>query len=483
MIRRTGQHYALRSEASLRFEKGQESRLARLGADRTAQLILEWAGGRAAKGAIDTDPADPPALRLVFRPERIVRLLGVEVAAGEMRALLNRVGIETAPATAADVVVIAIGARPIPLDAAGAHTALVAIVPGHRRDLAIEADIAEEVARIRGYETLPGRRPDTLMPTYRPDPHAATDRIRDLLSGRGLSEVVTFSLIAPGDHARLGDGRDDPATIRATNPVTVEHSELRRSLIPELSRVLVDNERQRRDDVAIFETGITHRWTDGQPVERHQLGILLAGLASPPTWDAPSRPVDVADAKGLIEWLVGRVAVGRVRYEPATVRAGVEHPGRTAVVAVEQASGTPVELGRVGELDPRYLAAVGARAERAIYAVIDLDGLARLAPTGRRITVLERLPGVDRDIAVVIDRSRPAGEVEDLIHAAGGAHLRSVSLFDRYQGPQIGEHEVSLTYRLRFEPGERPLEEKEIDTTISAITQALSDRLGARLRA
>ncbi|MEO7118660.1 MAG: phenylalanine--tRNA ligase subunit beta, partial [Candidatus Limnocylindrales bacterium] len=164
------------------------------------------------------------------------------------------------------------------------------------------------------------------------------------------------------------------------------------------------------------------------------------------------------------------------------IREGVEHPGRTATVFVETEAGHRMELGHVGELDPRYLAANDVRSERVAHVLIDLDGLDRLAPN-RRVGTLERLPGAERDIAVVVDRTRGAGEVIDVIHAAGPASLRSVRLFDRYQGPPLTDRQMSLAFRLRFEPGERPLEESELDAAVQDITAALAERLGARLRA
>ena len=254
--------------------------------------------------------------------------------------------------------------RPLPLDEAAARDALVAIVPTHRRDLQIEADIAEEVARVRGYETLPGHLPDTQMPHYRPDPRRIPDEVRDLLAGRGLSEVVTYALVSPLDHARLGFAQDDPATVRAANPVSADRSELRRSLLPEHLRVLAANERQRREDVAIFELGPLHSVGADGPTETPYLGLLLAGSVEPPGPDQPDREWDTAGAKGLLEALMARISDARLVYEPITVRPGVEHPGRTAGVIAEPPTGQRMELGRVGELDPRYLAACEVRAGR-----------------------------------------------------------------------------------------------------------------------
>ncbi|MDQ3447918.1 MAG: phenylalanine--tRNA ligase subunit beta, partial [Chloroflexota bacterium] len=484
-IRRTAQAYGLRSEASLRFEKGQETRLARLGADRAAQLILRWAGGRAAVGVIDTDPVDPPQARITFRPGRAVRLLGVDIEVEEMRSLLAQGGIATEPGPADASLTIVAGERALPLTADETGDALVAVVPSHRRDLVIEADIVEEIARIRGYETVPSRLPDTIMPGYRPDPRLMIDTIRDLLSGRGLSEVVTHGLLSPQDHALLGHAPDDPLTITAANPVSGDHSQLRRSLLPELVRVLVDNERQRRHDTAVFEVGAVHAFVDGRPDERRELGVLLSGAAEPLAWDRPARLVELADVKGLLEWLVARVAgaQARVHWEPAPAQVGLFHPGRSALAVAELESGHRVEMGMAAELDQRYLAAREAHTERAVFLRLDLDGLARTVPEMRRVGTLERLPAIERDLAVVIDETRPSGQVQDVIRAAGGPMLRSATLFDRYEGPPLARGEISLAYRLRFEPGERALDEGALEKVMADVVDALRERLSARLRA
>jgi len=477
-IRRTGQRYGLRSEASLRFEKGQEHRLARLGADRTAQLIATWAGGRVARGVVDTDPVEPPPRRVPFRPARVGRLLGVEIAADEQRALLERVGIGTEPARSGDAVPVAEGLQPVALDAAEADEALVATVPGHRRDIAIETDIIEEVARIRGYDAVTGALPATAMPGHRRDPHRGIDALRDLLAGRGLDEVVTHALIGPEDHGRLGLAADDPATIRVSNPVSLEHSQLRRSPLPGLLRVLVENERQRRPDVALFEVGALHRFRAGAPVEELVLGILLAGDWVPGAWDQAARGAEMADAVGIVAWLADRVGAGRLLTETTAAEAGVEHPGRIALLRL--APSGPV-VGRAGELDPRLLAAVDARASRAAFATLDVTALLGAVPAVRRLVPLARVPAVERDLAVVVGDDVPAGAVEAVIRGAAGPMLRDVRLFDRYRGAPLGAEESSLAYRLRLQAG-RTLTEAEIEAIVEGVVAALGERLGARLR-
>jgi phenylalanyl-tRNA synthetase beta chain len=477
-IRRTAQRFALRSEASLRFEKGQESRLARLGADRTAQLICAWADGRAAVGAIDTNPAPEEPRRVYFRPGRIARLLGETIDASDMRSLLGRAEIETEPASATDELVIVHGEGTPPERGA---EALVALVPPHRRDISIEADVAEEVIRLRGYESLAPRLPDTEMPAYRPDAYTFVDGLRDLLAGRGLAEVVTNGLISTQEHERLGYAPDDVTTIRIGNPVASDHSELRRSLLPGLVRVVATNERQRRDDLAVFEVGAVHESREGEPVERQQLGIMLTGASQPSTWVEPARPVGMEDVKGIVEWLVGRMCHRRVGYEEVAVMGGVEHPGRTASVIVE-AGNERTLVGRVGELDPRYLTASGVRAERVAFAMLEMAPLRALQPDAVLVPALARLPAAERDLAVVVPRGVSHGRVAEVIRASAGPLLHDLSLFDRYQGPPLAADELSLAYRLRFQPMDRPLGEKELDDAVDAIARSLQQQLGLRVR-
>jgi len=479
-IRRTAQHHALRSEASLRFEKGQEWRLAPLGAARVAQLIALWSGARPAVGAVDTDPSVVAPQRVVYRPARINRLLGRELSGSQMSALLKRVEIAADAPLAEDRLVVVAG-EPRALTDAERGEAQVAVVPTHRSDVTIEADVTEEVARLYGYEQLPSSLPDTQMPAFRTDPLRTQDELRELLAGRGLTEIVTNGLVAPLDHQRLGLALDDPATIRVANPVAADHSELRRSLLPGLLRVLRHNERQRREDVAIFELGAIHWATDGEAQQADWLGLLLCGNWHAPSWSTPAAEVAVEDAKGLIEALAARLNVGLIEYRPATPQPLIEHPGRIAAVY----GGSPdelIELGRVGELDPRFLAAIDVRAERAVFAMLDAGRLLALADLLPRVDRLPRLPVAERDLAVVVGRDVAQLEVARVIRAEAGELLDGLALFDRYKGPPLKSDEVSLAYRLRFQPMSQAIAEGELEEIMRRIGAALDDRLGARVR-
>ena len=486
-IRRTAFRYALRSDASLRFEKGQEFRMARIGADRTARLVAEWSGGTVAPGAVDSNPVEPTAARVAFRPARVNRLLGTALETPEQRDLLARVGIETAPAPSGTRIPVAGGTRP--LDAApGADDVLEAIVPTWRRDLAVETDIAEEVIRVRGYDLIPSILPHTPMPAYRHDPLELRDRVRSTLTGAGLTEVVTFALVSPRNVERFPIVDDDVLAgepeqlavgrpIVVTNPLSSQHSVLRQRLAGSLLDVVSTNLRYGREDIAIFEVGKGYGATDDPPThEWWRLGIVLTGPAEPPAWNRPTRPYDLDDAKGIIELLCRHLGFALPSYVPLTDDPNL-HPGRAARVS---ADGRVV--GRVGELHPDTIDALDLRADRVILAEVAIAGLAGGQPSVPSGATPSRHPAVERDLAVIVAVDRPAADVEAAIRRHGGPLLRQVKLFDVYRGRPLDDGDKSLAYRLILRGDDRTLTEGEVDAAVAAVAAGLTADLGAHFR-
>src|SRR3954454_8859948 len=309
-IRRTAQRLALRSEASARFEKGQEGRLARIGADRTAQLLAEGGGGIGAPGRLDTAPDEPTRLRVPFRPARVNRLLGTDLTAEEQSELLARVGVDTEDAGQGEPVVVALQPEPLIVEPEPG-AAVTALVPTWRRDIAIEADVAEEIARVRGYELVPSVTPDTSMPPFRPSPLEVRELVRETLAGAGLTEVVTTALVSPRHVATFVLSREAPSVeadeppggdaIAVTNPLSRDHSVLRRNLFGSLLDVVGVNLRHGTDDIAVFEIGKGYARTGDEPREWWRLGFALAGAAEPPSWNRGAREFDLDDAKGILE--------------------------------------------------------------------------------------------------------------------------------------------------------------------------------------
>jgi phenylalanyl-tRNA synthetase beta chain len=486
-VRRTAFRYALRSEASLRFEKGQEARLARIGADRVAELVAAWSGGAVAGGRVDTAPDEPSAGLVAFRPARVNRLLGTSLTDAEQAAVLERVGIGFEPGQPGTPVTIAAGEKPLVV--AADHPALVAIVPTWRTDLAIEADVAEEIARIVGYDTVPTKTPDTAMPHYRPDPLERRDAVRRTLAGAGLTEVVTPALVPAPQAQRLGwpveaanglAGQDAVAgaQVRVRNPLSERHAVLRDGLVGSLLDVLAFNERHGRSDVAIFEIGKGYASVGAdRTAEWWRLGFLLAGSAVPRSWSLPERSWDLEDAKALVALLADVLGRAAPTFEPHVDGVPL-HPGRAARATVPG-----VLAGIVGEVHPTTLEAWGLRTTRLLVAELALAGLSggQLAPA--RARSIGRHPAVERDLALVVPEATPAGAVAATLEEFAPDAVRSIELFDVYRGDPLEPGEKSLAWRLRLQGDDGALTEDETEAILAALVSAVEGRHGARRRA
>ena len=487
-IRRSAFRYALRSDASLRFEKGQEWRLARIGADRTTRLLTEWAGGSAWRGAVDSAPTEPELSRVAFRPARTDRLLGTDLSAHTQAGLLARVGIEVEPAPAGTTIAVAAGARPLTVTTQ--DETHIAIVPTWRRDLTVEADVIEEVARIHGYDQIPSILPHTPMPAYRPDPLEIRDAIRATMSGAGLSEAVTLALVSPAIVARfpvVDDGPldDEPdqraggSPVTVTNPLSAQHAVMRQRVLGSILEVVATNLRHGRADIGLFEIGKgygTGTGPDRSTREWWRLAFALTGAAEIPAWSRQGRTYDLDDAKGIVELLATRLGHGTPDYTPLTDDPTL-HPGRSAIVR----SGSVI-VGRVGELHPSVLEELALRADRVIVGELAIAGLAGGHLADAVVAAPSRFQDVERDLAFVVKDDTPAATVADAIRRHGGPLLRSVTLFDRYRGKPLGDQEASLAYRLTFAADDRTLTEAEVAGAVDGITQGLATDVGGRLR-
>ncbi len=451
-------------------------------------MIVEWAGGAVDAGAVDTAPHETEAARVPFRPSRTDRLLGVTLDATEQRDLLARVGIETAVAAPGTAILVAAGTKPLSVEAGPGVDVLEAIVPSWRRDLAVEADVIEEIARVRGYETIAPILPHTPMPTYRHSPLEARDAVRETLVGAGLNEVVTYALVPPrmverfpfrDDGAPDGEPEQRPAgrPVVVTNPLSSQHSVLRQSLLGSLLEVIATNLRYGHPGVAIFEIGKGYGATGEPPThEWWRLGFALTGPTTPPAWNQGARAYDLDDAKGILEALAIQAGLPAPAWTALTDDPNL-HPGRAARI---DAGGGMV--GRVGELHPAVVEALDIRAEHVVVAEVAIRGLAGGQVAPARVTAPPRHPAVERDLAVIVGTSRPAAEVAASIRRHAGPRLRALALFDIYRGRPLADEEKSLAYRLTLRDDDRTLTDADVDAVVAQVTAGLAGDLGARLR-
>ena len=469
-IRNAARRLGLRSEASMRHEKGIGGDLPRLAADRAARLLAEITGARVAAGIVDNAPDPQPRRRVEVDVPRMTRLLGIPLSGERVRSLLE----------------------PLEFGVEGSDPQLSVEVPSHRLDVTVAADVAEEVARAHGYGRIEGRLPEAALPPFRADPSGARNALRRILVGLGIDEMVGHALIGADDLRRTGYGADDGSLIRLYNPLSEDHSILRPVLAPSLLGGVSENARRRRPDAWLFDLGKVYWQHDGPatPRERYaetagtgryeswEVGIVLSGSAVPATAGAPAQPADVGTIKGIVDALHDAIGAPRPAYraEDPDERHPHRHPGRTGLIC--DADGRP--YGSLGEVHPRVVEAWGLHG-RPVDAAIDVDRLLALVSDGGATRTPPTAQPMDRDLAVVVDEAAPVGEVLRVARMSAGPMLDELRLFDIYRGQQVGEGRVSYAIAFRFQPTDAG-DETAVDKAMNKVRGSLRHHLGAEIR-
>jgi phenylalanyl-tRNA synthetase beta chain len=475
-IRKTARAFKLPSEASRRFERGVDYNLPLIAQRRSLELMREYAGGTVAQGFVDAYPRPWQTLVLDLTPSEVARIVGVRLGAHAIAEMLERLGF---------------GCEVIGGGGAGDFAALAiepvvrVTVPSFRLDVSMLADLCEEVARVYGYDRIPPTRlADELPP---PDFHADVEleqRARDLLSGSGLNEVITHSLTNMELVARVDPDEAVPEKyLKLSNPSTPERVYMRRSLLPTLLDAMADNLRE-GERGAIFEVGRVYlppekpgeggNWLPSEP---RRVAIAMAGPRSELSWStANAEPLDFYDLKGVVEVLASRMGLGkRISFVPLTEDERF-HRGRAAEILLEKQS-----VGVMGEVHPAVRDRMELSIGRVLAAEIDLDAFIAAAEPAKYKTI-SRYPATVQDLAIVAPLSVPTAQVAMIIERAAGELLESLTLFDVYSGPQVGEGNRSLAYRLVFRAVDRTLNDEAVTKLRAKIIKALEREAGASIR-
>ncbi len=471
-ILRTELHTGIRSEASNRFEKGLDPNLAPGGVDFADRLFAELCGGTVAPGMVDAGGVPPAPASLRFRPGKANALLGYEIPAAEQAGILRRLECEV-DETGDDWTVTPATFRP---------------------DLIREVDLIEEVGRIAGYGMAPETLPRHTTAGGLTKPQKVRRAVRRALAACGLDEAITYSFIAPDAVAPLGlpegDIRLDP--VKLSNPMSVEQSVLRTMLLPGLLKAVRDNVDRLNDPPNLFEIGKVYLWDEPVPAPAHAaepgavlphepevVGIVLSGPLEAENWTGAGRPTDFYTLKGCVDALLASVGL-QGEYGPLGEQAQhfpYLHPGKTALVSVKGVGGT----GVLGQLRPDVAAAYGLD-DVAVY-VAAVNG--RFAEAALQTTAFEDLgtyPPASQDLAVIVARDVPAVAVVDQARRAGGKLVRSVRVFDVYEGDQVPADKRSLALRVVMRAPDRTLNEKDIAGVRAKILKALEREFQATLR-
>ncbi len=456
-IRRTSKALGLRSEASLRFEKGIDIDGCAGASARAVQLITGMEAGEAVAGMVDNYPGLVPEKTLSLRSERATHILGVEVPREETFNILTNLRFKVEDT----------------------GNEMLVTVPTYRVDVSREIDLIEEIARMYGYNRVPVTLPYGLSTAgIKTGKQAFLDRIQELLAGSGLYEVVTYSFVHPRVFDRMNLPENSPLrdTVKIQNPLSEENSVMRTMMLPGLLEVLAKNYSRRVQNGAVFETGKVFypRRGDSLPEERLVLSAASMGRTAG-SWNTPSREMDYYYLKGVLENLFRELGTAPVAYRPETANPSF-HPGRTASLETGNE-----KLGVLGELHPDVLEKFDIP-EKVTAFELDLAGL--LAVSGRPLQygALPKFPGIERDIAIIVGQDTPAAEIMDTIRSAGGELLQSVSLFDLYRGEPVPEGNQSMAFSLKFQALDRTLTDAEAGERTEVIARALAARFGAELR-
>ena len=444
-----GRAAGLRTDAQHRYERGVDYLLQHRAMARATELLLEIAGGRA--GPVTEALGEVPETRQVrLQFASIARVLGIDVPRRDALDILARLGFAARGENAEDIMLE---------------------VPSHRYDVAIEADLLEEIARIHGYDKLPltmglnrpgmGRAPEN---------EVHLDRVRAQLVALGYQEVVTYSFIAPELAGHFGG--EAAAVVELRNPISRDMSVMRGSLMPGLVRTLRHNANRRREHLRLFETGLVFSRADGGFRQQAMLAGLIAGGGEPDNWSNAGAAADFFDAKGDLESLF---ALGGGSARPrftATAAPGL-HPGQCAGVLLDGE-----RVGHVGALHPALREALALPC--AFLFEVRLDALRRRAvPVAAEPS---RFPEVGRDLAIVIDEEVEAGAVERVARAAAGPLLEQLRVLDVYRGGAVREGGKSIALGLTWRHPSRTLGDAEINQVIDSVIKALETRFNAALR-
>jgi len=442
--------YGLHTDASHRFERGVDPRLAREAAERATALLLEITGGEPGPLVEVASAEHLPGEREVrLRAARLEQALGKSLPGDEVVEILERLGmaVETT------------------------DEGWQARTPSWRFDIAIEEDLIEEVARIHGYNRLPVRRPAARL-ALRPDHEARTPLalLRRQMVARGYQEAVTYSFVAPEMQRALLPEAVSPVL---ANPISSDLSVMRASLFPGLVRALQHNLNRQQTRVRLFETGLTFRGDLDALHQTPMLGALVCGSREPEGWAGAKSPVDFFDLKGDLESLLAMGGEPEAwRFEPAEHSA--LHPGQCARVLHRGE-----EAGWIGTLHPAVRAELGLKVDAVLFEV-RLDALTH----GRvpAFTPLSRYPEVRRDLAFLVDEELPVQALLDTLRGQAGEWLTECRLFDVYQGKGVPEGRKSVALGLTWQHPSRTLNDEEINQLVDAIVAESRQHLGAELR-
>ena len=441
--------YRLHTDASQRFERGVDPTAQTRAIERATGLILEICGGAPGPCTVTRgDDVQRAPVRVSFRPSAVERLLGITVPDVDVLQILSSLEMKVDASTI-----------PWRVD-----------VPAFRFDVTIEADLVEEIARIRGYDAIPARLPRMVsVPALGDCVTPLEVQVRSILSARGFFEAITYSFIDP---ALAKTFEPDVESVTLANPISREMSVLRRSLWPGLVSAALHNRNRQVDDIRLFELGMVFKEDELALHQTNHIAGLRTGTAVRTQWTDTARETDFYDIKQDIECLLQALHQDKVAFHPVTYPA--LQPGQTAAIVRNN-----VTLGHVGALHPTIGAQLGFDKPLFLFQ-ISCDALT--SADAAQFQPISKFPAVRRDLAVVVDEAVSAARCMEVAREAAGELLRDLQLFDVYRGQGIDSGKKSLALGLIFQALSSTLTDEEVEQAIKRVLAQMRERVGGTLR-
>jgi len=455
-VRKTAKKVGLRTEASSRFEKGLDVNNARRALDRACELVEQLAAGQVCQGVIDAWPVRPEPLSLTYNPVSINSFLGTNIDADWMGKTLEKLGLIVSKQ----------------------GEIYHAIIPSYRPDLVCEADLAEEIARIYGYNRIEPSLLSGKQTTLggRSQDQKTVEKIMDLMIGQGFYEACTYSfesprqldkLMAPADHVLRRN-------IQIQNPLGEDYSCMRTSMLPSLLEIASTNWNRSVEQARIFEIAYVYQPQSlpltELPDEIQHLSAFIYDN------DADSKSGSAFFAlKGAAQELFLHLGLPEIRFKAEAVSPWM-HPGQAATLWL----GNTV-IGEIGVIHPDVAANFNTSAQTAVLDILMLPILQNTT-VKRRYKQLPRFPAVTRDLAILVSAEISSDALSDAIRSGAGPNLEQIKLFDIYQGQQVPSGKKSIAYNLVFRSLDRTLNEEDIQPVMQKILKQLSEKCQAVLR-
>ncbi|RUM39301.1 MAG: phenylalanine--tRNA ligase subunit beta [Desulfobulbus sp.] len=465
-IRRTARRLNLPSEASYRFERGVDPDIALAAMERAVQLMVDIAGGAVCEGGVDEYPGRKELRTIDLRPTRVCSLLGMELSAGEIAEYLQAIGFGGTD---------------------NGEQGLRVVVPSFRPDVEREIDLVEEIARLVGYNEIP-----TAMPLIRMD-YPVRDELRQLrkevatvCTGQGFYEAINYSFVDEKHLDRMGLADDDVRrrVTRLLNPLTEEQAVMRSMLLPGLLENVARNINYQQPDLRLFEIGkifLQHE-AGKQPEERYQLCAVCTGARYPgasPVYFS-GQQADFFDIKGLLTAIVESLRLSGQKKPLEFVDTDKQQPYVAPAAGLTLVDGEN-EVARIGMVKSEVLRAVGIK-QPVYFLECDLELVNELPRPQKQFRPIPKYPMMKRDIALLVPKQVPAGELLKAVKGQRAELVESVDIFDVYSGKPIERGMKSVALSVTYRSPKKTLDDVTVDNIHEKIVQYLMTEFGGRYR-